>query len=113
MHKMLEEIKTMEVAVCLWDELPVGLGRAFQIHNRVIALFRTRKGELYAADNRCPHKGGPLSEGMITGGTVVCPLHSFHFDLTDGSCDQAGQCSVVVYPCRLEDQSVIVELPVE
>lgn len=113
MNKTLEKIKTMDVAVCFFDELPVGLGRAFQIQDRVIAVFRTRQGSVHAIDNRCPHKAGPLSEGMITAGTVVCPLHAFHFDLLTGECEQPGQCAVMVYPCRVEDQSVIVELPLE
>jgi nitrite reductase (NADH) small subunit len=49
-----------------------------------IAVFRTSGDEIFALFNRCPHKGGPLSEGIVTGKVVVCPLHSWTIDLTTG-----------------------------
>ena len=113
MDTTLDVMKMMDIMLCRLDELPVGLGRAFKIKDRVIAVFRTRQGGIHAMDNHCPHQGGPLSEGMIAAGAVICPLHGFHFDLKTGACDQEGQCSVATYPCRVENQMVILEMSVE
>ncbi len=105
--------QTMAVIVCPITDLPLGLGRAFQIGRRTLALFLTRSGGVYAVDNRCPHKGGPLADGMIADGAVVCPLHAFRFSLVSGACDQEGQCPVTAYPAHVENGMVIVDLPVE
>ena len=104
---------TMAVTICPVTDLPLGLGRAFQIGSRTLALFLTRSGGVFAMDNRCPHKGGPLADGMISDGAVVCPLHAFRFNLTSGTCDQEGQCPVRAYSAHVEKGMVIVDLPVE
>ena len=49
-----------------------------------IAVFRTGDGDIYALFDRCPHKGGPLSQGIVHGRTVTCPLHSWTIDLATG-----------------------------
>lgn len=105
--------EAIAVAICPVTDLPLGLGRAFQIGTRTLALFLTRQGGVYAVDNHCPHKGGPLADGMIADGAVICPLHAFRFSLTSGTCDQEGQCPVRAYTARLENGMVIVDLPVE
>jgi nitrite reductase [NAD(P)H] small subunit len=72
------------------DQIPPGQGRCFVANGRQIAVFRFRDGRVFAADNRCPHRGGPLSEGVVgidhaSGAeTVVCPLHAYKFSLRDG-----------------------------
>lgn len=99
------------VRVCLLEELPVGLGRAFEVAGRQIALFRTRKGKVFAVDNRCPHKGGPLAEGMLAGDAVVCPLHAFRFELSTGDCDQPGTCPVGTYAVTVDGEEVYVAVP--
>ncbi len=104
---------TMAVTICAVTDLPLGLGRAFQIGRRTLALFLTRQGGVHAIDNRCPHKDGPLADGMIADGAVVCPLHAFRFNLSSGACDQEGQCPVRTYPTHVENGMVIVDLPVE
>jgi nitrite reductase (NADH) small subunit len=98
------------VPVCDLSDLPVGLGRAFRIADKTISVFRTRSGKLFATDNRCPHKGGPLSEGMLAGESVVCPLHQFRYDMTSGACDQEGACPVATYPVTLVGTTVHVTL---
>ncbi len=105
--------KTCAVSVCTLADLPRGLGRAFQIGNRTLAIFLTRQGRVFALDNRCPHKEGPLADGMIADGAVVCPLHSFRFNLTDGECDQEGRCGVRTYAAEIENGMVVVHMPTE
>lgn len=100
------------VPVCRLDEIPLGLGRAFRIGEHVVALFRSRSGSVFAMDNRCPHKGAPLTDGMLAGDQVVCPYHAFRFDTRSGECDQNGVCGVGTYPVKVIDGTVQVALPV-
>jgi nitrite reductase (NADH) small subunit len=99
------------IAVCDLDELPVGLGRAFRVGEHSIALFRTRTGKVFAVANQCPHRGGPLADGMLAGEQVVCPLHAFRFDPQSGACDQPGVCATATYPVELIDGLVRVGVP--
>ena len=98
------------VRVCALDELPVGLGRAFKVGDATIAIFRTRKGKIFAVDNRCPHKNGPLAEGMLAGDAIVCPLHAFRYEMPGGECDQPGACAVKTYATELRDNDVYLLL---
>lgn len=64
-----------------------GQGRCFIVNEEEIAVFRQRDGRLFATQNRCPHRQGPLSEGIIGNGKVVCPLHAHKFDMCSGDGD--------------------------
>jgi len=66
------------------EQIPLGEGRQFTIDDRTIAVFRTRSGEVRAVQATCPHRGGPLADGIIGSDQVVCPLHGFKFDLACG-----------------------------
>ncbi len=72
-------------------------GRATFIHRgRVFAVF-SHEGEVVVLDGRCPHKGGPLGEGVLRDGAVVCPWHWYRFDLRDGRCLSADEDAVRRY----------------
>jgi 3-phenylpropionate/trans-cinnamate dioxygenase ferredoxin subunit len=64
-------------------DLPPGSARAVEVAGRSIAMFNV-DGVIYALDNDCTHDGGPLSEGVVTEGCVVCPWHAAEFDLSSG-----------------------------
>ncbi len=64
--------------------MPLGQGFCFVVGGEEIAVFRQRDGRLFATQNRCPHRQGPLSEGVIGDGKVICPLHAHKFDLCTG-----------------------------
>ena len=64
--------------------IPPGEGKAFAICGREVAVFRTRRGELFATQARCPHRGGLLADGILGGAMIQCPLHGFSFDLSTG-----------------------------
>ena len=66
------------------DQIPVGEARVFRVDGRAIAVFRCRSGDLFAAGAECPHRGGPLADGLIGGHAVICPLHGYLFDLLTG-----------------------------
>ena len=102
---------TTRVALCTLDDLPLGLGRAFDMGGRSLAVFRSRDGRVFAVDGVCPHKGGPLADGMLIGDQVVCPLHAFRFDGATGGCDQESVCAIEAYPAEVKDGRVFVAVP--
>ncbi len=68
-----------------------------------IAVFRTAEDQVFALENRCPHKGGPLSEGIVHGGAVTCPLHGWVFDLSTGEAQGADEGQVRTFPVSVID----------
>ena len=96
------------IPLCTVADLPAGLGRPFQVGDKLIAVFRTRAGRVFAVDGTCPHKGGPLADGMLAGDQVVCPYHAFRFHADTGACDQPGVCPIATYPVEVADGSVFV-----
>lgn len=61
-----------------------GEGRNFQVEDITVAVFRTRYGKIFATQASCPHKNGPLADGIVGADKVICPLHSYKFDLATG-----------------------------
>lgn len=96
------------------DQIPLREGRAVSIGSRQIAVFNLGARYL-AVDNRCPHRGGPLCDGIVSGESVVCPLHAWKVRLDTGAVDRPAardEC-VRTYPTRVEDGILLLELPVE
>ena len=81
------------------ESIALGQGRCYLVGGEEIAVFRQRDGQLFATQNRCPHKQGPLSEGVAGGGKVICPLHAHKFDLATGTGSEPGEC-VKIFPVR-------------
>jgi len=68
------------------DRIPQGEGQTFVVAGREVAVFRTRGADtVYATQARCPHKAGLLADGIVGDGKVICPLHSYKFDLATGT----------------------------
>ncbi len=82
------------------DEVPVGEGRTFTVDGDQIAVFRLRDGSLRAIDAVCPHKGGPLADGLADDRVIVCPLHNHTFDLRTGS--EVGGADMAVHAYSVE-----------
>lgn len=71
--------------ICALTEIPPQGARTLQLPDvAAIAIFRTADDQVFALDNRCPHKGGELSHGLVYGETVACPMHNFKIDLRTG-----------------------------
>jgi nitrite reductase (NADH) small subunit len=81
--------------------IPLGEGRMFAAGDVTIAVFRTRDGQVYATEPWCPHRGGPLADGIVATDRVLCPLHGYAFKLTTG-CAIRHECgSIETYPIRV------------
>src|SRR6267143_6474379 len=102
------------VRITEMQNIPLREGRSVNVGGREIAIFNLGDRFL-AVDGICPHKGGPLAEGIIAGTTVVCPLHAWKVDLESGTVKNRASpvpC-IETFPTRLEAGVVLVELPVE
>jgi NAD(P)H-dependent nitrite reductase small subunit len=95
------------VKVAELSELAAGQSKCVQINGREIALFNAG-GKIFAIDNVCPHRGGPLSDGALEGGVVVCPWHGWRFDLTSGACVTIPAKAVDVFEVKVDGGAVWV-----
>ena len=91
------------------DQIPLGEGRAFAIGDQQVAVFRLRDGQLRALSAVCPHRGGPLADGLTDSQQVICPLHNHAFRLIDGHCT-TGAPSVQAYHVRVENGELMLHL---
>ena len=99
------------IRVGLCTDIPSREGRVVQFGDREIAVFNL--GDRFTAlDNRCPHKGGPLSDGIVAGTAVVCPLHAWRVNLDSGDVERpcAAASPVSTYATRVADGVVHVAL---
>jgi nitrite reductase (NADH) small subunit len=101
---------TRRVPIGSLADIPVGEGRTFRVGGHRIAVFRSREGRAYATQADCPHRGGPLADGLVGGSTLVCPLHEWSFDLRSGMALN-GSCGIRVYPLtEAPDGTLVVEI---
>jgi nitrite reductase (NADH) small subunit len=77
------------------SRIPEGQGRCYVVGADEIAVFRQRDGRVFATENRCPHRQGPLAEGVLGGGRIICPLHGHQFNLGTGAGSEPGECARV------------------
>jgi len=88
-------------------EIPVGEGRALVVDGEQVAVFRLRDGTLRALGAVCPHRGGPLADGLLDDRVVVCPLHGFMYDLTSGAELSNEGNPVRAYEVSLDDDGTV------
>ena len=93
------------------DEIPLGEGRALAVGDEQIAVFRLRDGTLRALAATCPHRGGPLADGLIDNDIVVCPLHGRTYDLRDGTETSSGADPVRAYTVNTDSHDELVIEP--
>jgi nitrite reductase (NADH) small subunit len=98
------------IKVATINELPKKLGKTVKIGPLEIALFRLANGEIRAIENRCPHKGGVLAEGIISGENVFCPMHDWKISLIDGKVQAPDVGCVKTYETEIQGEDVIVIL---
>lgn len=90
------------------DDIPLRGARVIKTPVGCIALFRTAEAEVFAASNTCPHKAGPLAEGIVHDQKITCPLHNWVFDLNTG--EAIGEdARIETYPVRIEGTRVQID----
>jgi nitrite reductase (NADH) small subunit len=98
-----------ERVVCRASDLAEGEGRIVEVDGVELALFLVG-GRVFALENACPHRGGPLAFGDLRGATVHCPLHAWPFDLASGACADHPDQPARAFAARLRGDEVRVEL---
>ena len=91
------------------DDIPREGARVVKTIAGCVAVFRTAEDQVFAIDDACPHKGGPLSEGIVHGNSVTCPLHAWVFSLETGVAQGADEGSVQSYPARVEAGRILLD----
>jgi nitrite reductase (NADH) small subunit len=91
------------------DDVPQRGSRVVKTTAGCVAVFRTGADEVFALNNSCPHKGGPLSEGIVHGASVTCPLHNWVFSLETGQVQGADNGRVDTYPAKVENGRILLD----
>lgn len=97
--------------VGLLNDIPRRGARQVVTPWRTMALFRTQDDRVFALEDRCPHQGGPLSQGIVHGTAVTCPLHNWVIGLESGTAQGADRGCVQTLPVRVVDGRLLLGLP--
>ena len=89
-------------ALCALEDIPRLGSRVVKTPHGDLAVFRTHEDRVFALDDRCPHKGGPLSQGIVSGDRVACPLHGWLIELDTGSAVAPDQGCVKRHEARVD-----------
>jgi nitrite reductase (NADH) small subunit len=90
------------------ESIPPRGARVLRVDDRDIAVFRTGDGRVFALRDKCPHRGGPLSQGIVHGACVTCPLHDWVIDLASGAARGPDEGATAVYDVRVEHGRVLI-----
>ena len=94
-------------SICSVDEIPVlGARRVTRANGPEVAVFRNAEDKVFALLDRCPHKGGPLSQGIVFGDAVACPLHNWTIALVDGNARAPDEGCTPAFACRVDGGQV-------
>ena len=96
--------------ICRVDDIPVlGARRVSRTTGMDVAVFRNDAGEVFALLDRCPHKGGPLSQGIVFGTRVACPLHNWSIGLCDGQAALPDEGCTTRFACKVDGGEVFLD----
>ena len=96
--------------ICKLEDIPVlGASRVTRAQGLEVAVFRTATDEVFALLDRCPHKGGPLSQGIVFGKSVACPLHNWTIGLCDGQAQAPDEGCTPSFQVKLENGAVYLD----
>jgi nitrite reductase (NADH) small subunit len=97
-------------SICNVDDIPVlGARRVERPRGVAVAIFRNAEDKVFALLDRCPHKGGPLSQGIVFGESVACPLHNWTIALTDGCAKAPDEGCTPRFACKVEAGQVSLD----
>lgn len=103
-------MNTSWIEVGTVEDIPRQGARVVRTPEGDIALFRTLEGEVFALQDKCPHKGGPLSQGIVSGKKVACPLHDWKIALDTGIAQAPDVGCAARFPVRVEAGRVLLSL---
>jgi len=92
------------------QDIPKLGARVVEMADGNIAVFRTENDEVFALRDRCPHKGGPLSQGIVHGKKVACPLHNWNIHLESGLAVAPDEGCAAAYPVRIDNGRIYLSL---
>ncbi len=93
-----------------FDQVPRRGARVVRTPQGCVAVFRTAADQAFALEDRCPHKGGPLSQGIVHGTSVTCPLHNWVLSLETGEAQGADDGRAQTFPLRVEAGRILIDL---
>lgn len=92
------------------DDIPRRGARCVKHGEMTIAIFRTADDQIFALEDKCPHKNGPLSQGIVHDGCVTCPLHNWVISLENGQAQGADEGKTMVFPIKLDEKTILIDL---
>lgn len=98
------------VKIVALEDIPQLGSRVIKTDTTDIAIFRTASDEVFAMKDECPHKQGPLSQGIVHGASVTCPMHNWKIDLASGEALAPDEGCTNVYPTKVENGQVYIDL---
>ena len=110
MNAPVRQIDGVWTPVGTIDDIPPEGARCVKVGTMTVAVFRTRDDRIFALEDRCPHRGGPLSQGIVHDGCVTCPLHNWVISLESGAALGADEGETVRFPVRLEGRAIHLSL---
>jgi nitrite reductase (NADH) small subunit len=93
------------------NDIPKRAARVVKTARGDIAIFRTMDDQVFALDDKCPHKGGPLSQGIVQGESVTCPLHNWVISLRTGEAQGADQGCTRTIAVKLQEGRILLSWP--
>jgi len=97
------------IDIAALEAVPLRGARIVKTALGCVAVFRTGQNEVFALNNACPHKAGPLSEGIVHGKSVTCPLHNWVISLETGEAQGEDEGRVATYPARVENGRILLD----
>lgn len=108
--RKMVEIMTDWIEIGTLEDIPRLGSRVVRTAQGDIAIFRTAEDEVFALNDSCPHKGGPLSQGIVHGKRVTCPLHNWVLELSNGTAVAPDQGHTACFPVKVADGIVRLSL---
>jgi len=110
----MEAVETVDVMpwirICRVEDIPQLGARVVKRAAGDIAVFRTADDAVFAVRDKCPHKGGPLSQGIVFGRKVACPLHGWNIGLEDGNAVAPDKGCARTFPIKVEGGEVFLRM---
>lgn len=98
------------IDIAALSDIPKRGARVVKTSHGCVAIFRTFDDKVFAIDDACPHKKGPLSEGIVHGTKVTCPMHNWVIDLESGLAQGADQGGVATYEITVKDGRILLDI---